>query len=241
MSKNISGVGEVETPSTLKEKLQNFWYHYKWHSIVALFLAVAILICSLQFCKKEKYDAYVAYIGSKQIGRTTENGDVAEIEKVISSLRRVCSDFDEDGEVKLSFTSYYFLSADEKNNSEDVNEILLTSDSKSISSLLEHSEYYLLLISPAVYEEYCDRGDYGLFISLEEYKDENPSLSYYKDEAIYLSSTDAYKLPGLSSLPSDTLICLRNPSVLGAKSDEHMEHLENAREILENIIELKIN
>ena len=92
MSKNISGVGEVETPSTLKEKLQNFWYHYKWHSIVALFLAVAILICSLQFCKKEKYDAYVAYIGSKQIGRTTENGDVAEIEKVISSLRRVCSE-----------------------------------------------------------------------------------------------------------------------------------------------------
>lgn len=241
MSKNISGVGEVETPSTLKEKLQNFWYHYKWHSIVALFLVVAILVCSLQFCAKEKYDAHIAYIGSKQIGRTTENGDISEIEKVISSLKRLARDFDENGEIAISFTNYYFLSTDEEKNTSDVNDALLASDRKSISSLLEHSEYYLLFISPAVYEQYNNVSDYGLFISLDEYKAKNPSLRYYKDNAIYLSSLDAYKLPGLSSLPEDTLVCLRNPSVLAAKSKEHTEYLENAREILENIIELKID
>ena len=57
MSKNIEGVGEVATPSTFKEKLQNFIYHYKWHTVVALFLVVTIIICSLQFCTKEEYDA----------------------------------------------------------------------------------------------------------------------------------------------------------------------------------------
>ena len=60
MSKNIEGVGEVTTPATPKEKLQNFWYHYKWHSLVAVFLVIAILICSL-----------MCFILSKQISRKT--------------------------------------------------------------------------------------------------------------------------------------------------------------------------
>ena len=89
MSKNIEGVGEVETPSTLKEKLKNFWYHYKWHSVVALVVVIALLVCTLQLCKKESYDTYILYAGSKSIGRTGEGGGDAEIETVTSSLEKV--------------------------------------------------------------------------------------------------------------------------------------------------------
>ena len=48
MDKNIEGVGEVQAPTTVKEKAENFWYHYKWHSIVALFLVITLVICALQ-------------------------------------------------------------------------------------------------------------------------------------------------------------------------------------------------
>jgi hypothetical protein len=41
-------------------------------------------------------------------------------------------------------------------------------------------------------------------------------------------------------LPDDTLICIRRPSVLGGKSKEHMAHLENAKQILENILTLDL-
>lgn len=238
MNKNIEGVGEVATPSTPKEKLQNYWYHYKWHTLIALLLVIAITVCSLQFCTKEEYDAYILYAGGKVIGRTAQDGDVAEIVTLISSLKRIAEDFDKSGEVKLNLNTCYYLSADEREGLTDLNDALLASDRASLSNLLEHSEYYLLFLSPSVYEAYKGSTDTERFISLREY--DNGSSEYYTDAAIRLSSTDAYKLPGLSSLPDDTLICIRRPSVLGAKSDEHLEHLENAKEMLKNILSLNI-
>ena len=238
MNKNIDGVGEVTVPSTLKEKIQNFIYHYKWHTLIALLLVIAMTVCSLQFCTREEYDAYILYAGSKNIGRTSKDGDVAEIATVISSLKRITDDFNENGETTLNFTNYYYLSADERKDVDDLNEALLANDRNSISSVLEHSEYYLCFISKAVYEQYHKVGDEELFISLDGYKTASPDIELYADNAILLSSTEAYKLPGLSSLPDDTLICIRRPSVLGGKSKEHTVHLENAKKMLVNILSL---
>ena len=240
MSKNIEGVGEVMTPETTKEKIQNFWYHYKWHSVVCVVLVLAILVCSLQFCSKENYDVHVLYAGSRNIGRTAEDGDVAEIVTVISSLKRFASDYDESGDVSINFTNYFYLSASEAAGLDDVNEALLANDKKALSSVLEHSEYYLCFISVAVYEEYHKVGTNELFVDLDEYKSLYPELEYYSDSAIYLSSTDAKRLPGLSNLPSDTLICIRRPSVLAQKTNEHMTHFENAKKMLSEILKLKV-
>ena len=241
MNKNIDGVGEVTVPSTLKEKIQNFIYHYKWHTLIALLLVIALVVCSLQFCSKEDYDAYILYAGSKNIGRTSKDGDVAEIATVISSLKRITDDFNENGETTLNFTNYYYLSADERKDVDDLNEALLANDRNSISSVLEHSEYYLCFISKAVYEQYHKVGDEELFISLDGYKTASPDIELYADNAILLSSTEAYKLPGLSSLPDDTMVCIRRPSVLGGKSKEHTAHLENAKKMLENILSLDLD
>lgn len=241
MKRNIEGVGEVTAPSTPTEKIQNFWYHYKWHTVVSLVLVVAILICSLQFCSRESYDAYILYAGSKKIGRTSKDGDVAEIVTLISSLKRISDDFDENGEVSVNFSGLYYLSPDEVAKADATDTALLTTDKSTLSSLLEHSEYYLCFISVDVYEAYKKVADNDLFIPLDEYRATNPELNYYSDSAIYLSSTSAYKLPALSNLPDDTLICIRRPSVLGAKSDKHLEYFENAKQMVENIVKLKIN
>ena len=240
MNKTIEGVGEVMTPGTAKERIQNFWYHYKWHSVVCVVLVLAILVCSLQFCGREKYDVHVLYAGSRNIGRTAKDGDVAEIATVISSLKRFASDFDESGDVNINFTNYFYLSASEAAGLDDVNEALLANDKSSLSSVLEHSEYYLCFISVAVYEEYHKVGSNELFVDLDEYKELYPELEYYSNSAIYLSSTDASRMPGLSNLPSDTLICIRRPSVLAQKTDEHIMHFENAKKMLSEILKLKI-
>lgn len=240
MNRNIEGVGEVQTPSTAKEKVQNFWYHYKWHSVVALFLIVTILICSLQLCGRTKYDTYILYAGSKSIGRTAADGDVAEIATVISSLKRVSEDFDENGEVGVNFTNLYYLTADELGKTENVNDALLTSDQKTLSSIMGHSEYYLMFISVGVYEQYHKVGEEELFIDLSSYSAYNSDAQYYAPNAIYLSSIDASRLPGLSGLPEDTLICVRQPGVMADKSREHQEYFENAKKVLINILSLEI-
>ena len=241
MRKNIQGVGEVTVPSTPKEKLQNFWYHYKLHTALCVLLVIALVVCSLQLCTRESYDAYVLYAGSKNIGRTASDGDVAEIATVISSIKRIAGDYDENGEVSINFGSYYYVSGDDTADLNNASEILLKNDKETLTSLLEHSDYYLCFISVDVYEEYHSVQGVERFISLESYKSMSSELEYYADNAIYLSSTPAAKLPGLKDLPKDTLICIRQPSILAGRSDVHKLYLANAKEMLSNIISLQIN
>lgn len=241
MRKNIQGVGEVTVPSTPKEKLQNFWYHYKLHTALCVLLVISLLICSLQLFSRESYDAYILYAGSKNISRTAADGDVAEIATVISSLKRIAGDYDENGEVSVNFGSYYYVSGSDTADLNNASEILLKNDKETLTTLLEHSDYYLCFISVDVYEEYHSVDGLERFISLDSYKSMSSDLKYYADNAIYLSSTPASGLPGLKDLPSDTLICIRQPSILAGQSKTHQLYLSNAKEMLGNIINLKIN
>ena len=238
MDKNIEGVGEVQTPTTVKAKAENFWYHYKWHSIVALFLIVTLVICSLQLCGRSKYDAHILYAGSRNIGRTAADGDVAEIVTVISSLRKITGDFDENGEISVNFTNLYYLTAEELAALDDVNDALLTTDQKTLSSVMSHSDYYLMFISVGVYEEYHKVGEEEMFIDLTSYASYNADVEYYAPNAILLSSIDASKLPGIANLPDDTLVCVRQTSVMGGKSKEHIKYQEDAKKMLINLLKV---
>ena len=242
MKEHIEGVGEVITPSTFKEKIANFWYHYKWHSVVAIALVFAITVCSLQFCTKESYDIHIFYAGNKTIGRTSTDGDVAEIATINSSLKKIIEDFDNDKEKTLNFSNYYFLSDSEMNDLDISSDYsYITGDRNTLTSVLQHSEYYLCFISPAVYEEYNENGDIDLFLSLEEYKESYPEIEYYAYNAIKLSSVDFYNMPGISNLPRDTLICIKTPGALASKSKEHQAHVENAFTVLGNLLNYKIS
>ena len=240
MNKNIEGVGEVQVPTTTKEKAQNFWYHYKWHSIVAIFLVVTLVICSLQLCGRSKYDAHILYAGSRNIGRTAADGDVAEIVTVISSLKKVTDDFDQNGEITVNFSNLYYLTNEEAASAGDFNDALLANDQKSLSTVFQHSDYYFMLISIGVYEEYHKVGDGEMFIDLSSFASYNPEAQYYAPNAIYLSSIDASRLPGIANLPEDTLICIRQTSVMGGRSKEHLKLLDDAKKILINMLKVDI-
>ena len=240
MDRNIEGVGEVQAPTTVKEKAENFWYHYKWHSIVALFLVITLVICALQLCGRSKYDAHILYAGSRNIGRTAADGDVAEIATVISSLKKITDDFDDNGEISVNFTNLYYLTSEELTALDDVNDALLTTDQKTLSSVMSHSDYYLMFISVGVYEEYHKVGDEEMFIDLTGYASLNADAVYYAPNAILLSSIEASRLPGLADLPDDTLICVRQTSVMGGKSKEHVKYQEDAKKMLTNLLKVDI-
>ncbi len=48
-------------PKTFEEKLQNYWFHFKWHTIGVIFLVLTITILTVQCANKEKYDFQVIY------------------------------------------------------------------------------------------------------------------------------------------------------------------------------------
>ena len=48
-------------PMTFSDKLQNFWYHFKWHTIGILFLFVGFVVIIAQCASRKNWDMIVVY------------------------------------------------------------------------------------------------------------------------------------------------------------------------------------
>ena len=200
--------------------LENFIYHYKWHTIAAVIIIIAVTVCTLQMCKKESYDVYVMYVGGKQFSKIQEDGDTAEYVKMSNSLLRAASDYNGDGEVNLAFDALFLLTPEEiqkkneelkaEGKNEQVTTSMISSNSEQFNSRMLYSEYYAILISEEVYKQYLNKNGFK-FSPLDGYVKDGTEVKYYdeKKDAVYLNSTGFSELPVICDLPEDTLIVLR--------------------------------
>lgn len=212
--------GELKLKSPFLKKLDNFFYHYKWHTIIAAFLAVVILVCSLQTCSKEPYDIEVMYAGPKNLNSQQTVLDIQ------NAFGLVAEDVNEDGKSNARLVSYwvderyyggdydkegtltgadvaYFANTCRTNEQAYVDEI--TAGNLSICLVSPHL-FYL------VHKE-------GGFMRIDEICPTLPEDAYLVGEsgsvnhyAVVLAKTDFGKLPGLSTLPEDTILCIRKPA-----------------------------
>ncbi|MBR6681499.1 MAG: hypothetical protein IKL40_00770, partial [Clostridia bacterium] len=77
--------------------LDNYWYHYKWHTILISFAAVFLIVCVTQFATKEKVDAYVMYAGEKSFS-------VSELYSMEDAFEMVATDYNDDGKKTVKMT-----------------------------------------------------------------------------------------------------------------------------------------
>lgn len=246
-NKNETPSGEIKIKEPLGKRLENFWYHYKWHSIIAAFLVVTVLICSLQMCRREKFDTYVLYAGSKTLSRGTDEDGMSEYMRIVSSLCRVAEDYDDDGEVAVSLLNYLSMTREEieaaKENLKEGEELnLIYGDSENLRHTLLYSEYYVCFLSVGVFEQYKEYHGVPLFVPLADYTRADRVYDYYSDSAIRLSSPALERfraLPGICDLDAeDTLICLRAKSELaqGFGSEKNSKNYARAVEVIRNIL-----
>ena len=93
---------EIEKkPETFKEKLENYWYHFKVHTILAVFLAVVIAILTVQCATKEKYDMTVMYFAYSV-------ANDAQINKMEEYFEKYAEDVDGNGEVNVCIINCSF-------------------------------------------------------------------------------------------------------------------------------------
>lgn len=83
------------TPKTFKEKLNNFWYHYKIHTILASFLIVVLAVSVTQCARRPKYDLEILYFAYKPAidAQTLSMGDY---------FQKFAEDVNGDGEVNIN-------------------------------------------------------------------------------------------------------------------------------------------
>lgn len=227
--------------------LDNFWYHYKWHSLIALFLVFTVTICTFQMCQKESYDAHILFAGSHAFSRDSADGDFPEYNKAKISLERFVKDYDENGDVNISFRALFVPSDDELGKLDESQFQLAYSDKSALSSTMMTGDYFICFFSPSIYEKYKAVGSEDspeIFADLSQFVPEGVSIEYYNGEksAILLSSTDIYSLSGLSAMPEDTVICLRNLTFsthLNKKANE--KAFTKSKEILTKILAYQEN
>ena len=153
----------------LSEKLENFWYHYKWHTIAAFFIVLVVVICSLQMCGKATYDVYVMYAGEMPIENTKADSNY---HTMISALKLVTDDHDEDGAASPLLKNLLVPSGKEYDALADRGyDRLIASDMAEFEQLMVYSsEYYLCFLSEDTFREYDKPTSSGAypFVSLTD-------------------------------------------------------------------------
>jgi hypothetical protein len=99
------------------------------------------------------------------------------------------------------------------------------------------------LLSEALYEEYYNRYEGGaLFVDLSSYVQDSAAEPEYVGDGnrgIKLSSLPFKNLPEISSLPEDTVLCLRTLSQGPFNSGGNTEQFERAQQVIRNILSFK--
>ena len=222
---SLKEAGDIKVKVPVSGWLENFWYHYKWHTIAVLFVLIVSVVIIVQCASKPKYDVHILYAGDKAISTSKSN---PERQQFLNAFRSVSSDFDENGEVSVAFKHLYspddeelaHLAELEKSGEGEIPYSLIYDDQKTLDSLMMSSEYYLLFLDRAVFDRLCERGVISSVRTHlpEGYKGE---IAEGKNGAsgIYLRDTGFYKLEGIKELPEDTVICIRLAGAFATEED----------------------
>ena len=88
-------------PENFKEKMKNFWFYYRWHTIGIILSVMALIILFVQCAKREKFDFEVVYFTYEACMDVQLNGVEDYIEKYTD-------DVNGDGEVNVSVINCSF-------------------------------------------------------------------------------------------------------------------------------------
>ena len=88
-------------PQTFKEKLQNYWYHFKWHTILSVFLIVVIAVSVTQCVNREKQDMIVVMFAYSMV----TDSQMSQVEEYIEQY---ATDIDNDGKVNVRVVNCTF-------------------------------------------------------------------------------------------------------------------------------------
>ena len=234
--------GEIKIKMPFSKWFENFWYHYKWHTIAAVFTVVVLCVLITQCATRPRYDTHVLYAGDKAVSTSKTN---PERQQFLRSFGLVASDFDKNGEISVAFKHLYSPDAEEiarlteleKVGKGEVPESLIYEDKKMLDTMMISGEYYLLLLDRAVFDNYCAR---GVISAVQTHLSVPFEGEIVKGEnggsGIYLKDTAFRDYEGLNTLPEDTVICIRKADAFATDSD--LKKVENAAAVLNKILSL---
>lgn len=192
-------------PKTLKEKWQNYWYHYKWLTIGLFCLVVFGGFAIWQFAFPQRYDAALSI--------ATEWPMEAYQPQIAEPVKALLEDSDGNGKIELELQLYQMSPAGTSDTS------LLEASNTRLLGNLSRGEYFLYLVDDAGYEFLKESG--ALLVDLSGDAD-----------AAQLDGTDRYRLEGtalgeqiaLDPQLGNFTLCFLDPEVYGDRMEDKNIH-----------------
>ncbi|MBE6577872.1 MAG: hypothetical protein E7653_07035 [Ruminococcaceae bacterium] len=201
--------------------LDNYWYHYKWPTIIGAFFLAVVIICTVQSCTKDDYDLTVVYAGREALTSTERENIRAAI------AASAPEDMGKKGELSVGFNAYNILSKEQitelraqtgaDGRPVHVDNSFHTAEYDTYSDYINTGDCAILLLEPWEFEA---------LVSAERLMPLTEVLGYTPEGAISncgikLGDTKLYaEYDVMKALPEDTVICIMKPLVWGRTKNE---------------------
>lgn len=203
--------------------LENYWYHYKWPTIIITAFAAIIVFCVLNTGGGIEDDIHVVYSGPDVL----TDIQLERMEKSFADL--LSEDHNGDGKKSVNIVNVTIMSDEQLEAAEEeakaqgqtviYDPTLRTKALAQLKSLMSTGAVIICLLDPYVYEN-CEE---GTFISLESVLGEKPENAY-DDYSIKFSQTGlkgAYD--SFLVISDDVLLCIRNDVVITTNNKHFQE------------------
>ena len=216
----------IRSESESLKRIENFWYHYKWPTIIVCFFVIVFTVCTMQICNKESYDISIVYAGPCNIDPNRSN----DIKNVFDFT--ITNDFDGDGAKNTQLVSYLIYTKEqiEKVEAQEtayVDRSYISNENKNFFNYAS-SEAGICFIDPSLYQSLKES---DRLIDITETLGYAPE-GLIDDHGVKLSETGLYKeYAVIQQLPEDTVVCLLRKQ-LTKKQDAYDDELETFKEII---------
>ncbi len=205
--KKLSGDGEPKF-SDIGKWFENFWYHYKFHTIVGIVALITLTICITQIATRDEHDYQILYAGPQVIALQ----DRAYME---DAVEEIVDDYNGDGKIVISFDDIVMLSPEEQQAAADDGAVF--NGEFNMNSMTEYyqqivgGDAVICILSPYMYG-IVREGD-G-FLPLSEVLGVIPESAYDDYGVLLLKTEFGQYFNGMNDLPEDTILCVRRLSTM---------------------------
>ena len=227
--KNKKPDAEIATRSNFFRWLENYWYHYKWHTIIIGVAVIILVVCLWQTNTTKKHDTVIVYAGPMCLS----TNEIIQLQEALSEI--LPSDKDNNGDKSAAMNMYQIYSKEQilaVEKETDATGAAITVDRTRNTN--QYSEFNhdimtgqssVYLLDPWIYNELKGLNDGGKAYLCElsfVFGDELPQGALEDGYGIRLGDTALYKEYSIvRRLPADTVICLMSPfGGLGQKVDD---------------------
>lgn len=209
-----------EEPKDPKSKLENFWYHYKWHTIAAVAAVIVLTILIVDMATKTRPDYTIVLATQNYISS-------AATDKLKSELEAYGRDINGDGKVVVQFDTITFSSNDYQAG---------TANQMKFAAHLSARDILIFIVDKKTYQDAIaihEKDGYKFFAPI------GVEVEGLEDDGRYWNWKDSElrKLQDMNGMPEDLYFGVRDMS--GSEDKKSKEMYEQSMELLKAFLTKK--